>query len=96
MATNRFGHKELILYLNSELLPVPGPRAGGVVTGNGLGTRGWETSPTEGSSSSFKPQWGFVLEMSRWGSVLPHSSARAALLFSALDTEISCEVSLEK
>lgn len=66
------------------------------MTGNGLGTRGWGTSPTEGSNSSFKPQWGFVLEMSRWGSVLPHTSARAALLLSALDIEISCDISLEK
>lgn len=37
MAMNKVGYEELILYFNSELFPVPEPRAGGVVTGNGTG-----------------------------------------------------------
>lgn len=97
MAINRFGYEEVILYLNSELFPAPELGAGGVVIGNGLGIWGWGTSPTEGrSNSSFKPHWGSVLAMSQWCSVPPHSSATAALLLSALDIEISCEVLLER
>lgn len=34
---DKFGYEQLLLYLNSELFPVPESRAGGAVTGNGLG-----------------------------------------------------------
>ena len=34
---DKFGYEQSLLYLNSELFPAPESRAGGAVTGNGLG-----------------------------------------------------------
>lgn len=34
---DKFGYEQLLLYLNSELFPVPESGARGAVTGNGLG-----------------------------------------------------------